>query len=246
MEVDRWQREGVLVENIKKEFRKLPEDMRGDSLSHETYRPFLEEARTYLSPEDQQVENWIDVDPEAKFESFELLRMVLMGTGPNPIQNLWVAFGFCVCQSEHEEGVLGGTFLRLLNHSVRGAVKCTFDKFWRAHHAGQLISLMDSYNLKINPRVKRFWSSPEERKFSVWYLKQFLAINEPAKLDELRFQSVRLDYGFDNCRELEDICTLMEIYKRLLLVVDPLKLHQACIEGRLFEFANPYHEMKPE
>ena len=36
----------------------------------------------------------------------------------------------------------------------------------------------------------------------------------------------------------------MEIYKRLLLKASPLDLHEACLSGKLFEFAQKFHKME--
>ncbi|KAE8382271.1 hypothetical protein BDV26DRAFT_253682 [Aspergillus bertholletiae] len=41
------------------------------------------------------------------------------------------------------------------------------------------------------------------------------------------------------------MCTLMEIYKRLLREASPLDLHEACLAGKLFEFAECFHKMDP-
>jgi hypothetical protein len=38
----------------------------------------------------------------------------------------------------------------------------------------------------------------------------------------------------------------MEIYKRLLLKATPLDLHEAYLEGKLFEFAQRFHNMDEE
>jgi hypothetical protein len=37
---------------------------------------------------------------------------------------------------------------------------------------------------------------------------------------------------------------LMEIYRRVLASAGPLELHEACISGRLYEFANRHYQMK--
>jgi hypothetical protein len=57
---------------------------------------------------------------------------------------------------------------------------------------------------------------------------------------------VYADYGFMNCGTLEETCILMEIYKRLLLKAAPVDLHKACLEGKLFEFAQRFHSMDEE
>ena len=52
--------------------------------------------------------------------------------------------------------------------------------------------------------------------------------------------SVKVDYGFSNCRTFEETCTLMEIYGEVLKTADPLELHQACLADDLFQFARGY------
>ncbi|KAE8393509.1 hypothetical protein BDV23DRAFT_37130 [Aspergillus alliaceus] len=46
-----------------------------------------------------------------------------------------------------------------------------------------------------------------------------------------------------NCETQEETCSLMGIYKGLLLKPSPLDLHEACITDKIFEFAEGYHEM---
>jgi hypothetical protein len=76
---------------------------------------------------------------------------------------------------------------------------------------------------------------------SVWSLKQFLEINDYTIYPPT--EPVKVDYGFLNCQGFEEICVLAEIYKRLLRAANPLELHEACIENRLFELAHRHHSM---
>lgn len=81
---------------------------------------------------------------------------------------------------------------------------------------------------------------------SVWRLKQFVAIGDPAEHPPIA--ALQWDYGFGNCQTFEEVCILMEIYKRLLQHrdVDPLELHKACLAGKLFAFAQKYHKMEED
>ena len=105
---------------------------------------------------------------------------------------------------------------------------------------------MDSKGLKDQrmdfPFLEEFLSLPSGGPWpSVWSLKQFVVIADPAGFPPS--PAVQVDYGFMNCRTFEENCTLMEIYKRLLGKVNPLALHEACLAGQLFEFAEIYDEM---
>ena len=95
----------------------------------------------------------------------------------------------------------------------------TFTEFWCAYESGTLIELMDSKGLKEErsrfPYLEAILSDPPSRpRPSVWDLKQFIAIKDPAAFPPM--PTVEVDYGFINCQTHEDSCTLMEIYKRLL------------------------------
>ena len=105
---------------------------------------------------------------------------------------------------------------------------------------------MDSKGLKDHrlqfPCLEDFLSVPPIGPWpSVWSLKQFLAIADPA--DFPPSPAGRVDYGFMNCRTFEETCILMEIYKRLLDKANPLALHEACLAGKLFEFAGEFDKM---
>ncbi|TGO12410.1 hypothetical protein BTUL_0089g00470 [Botrytis tulipae] len=83
--------------------------------------------------------------------------------------------------------------------------------------------------------------SPSRPQASVWSLKQFVAIDDPAEFPPN--ETLKVDYGFMNCQTFEETCIPLEIYKRLLREADPVELHEDCLAGRLFEFAEAYHHM---
>lgn len=131
----------------------------------------------------------------------------------------------------------------------------TFTEFWQAYQSGTLIQLMDSKLLLRKdfrsdfPFLEAFLSIPPAVVGgppypSVWKLKQFVAIGDPAA-GHPPIAAPQCDYGFGNCQTFEEVCILMEIYKRLLQHenVDPLELHKACLAGKLFAFAQKYDKM---
>ncbi|KAM3151938.1 hypothetical protein ABEW05_007674 [Botrytis cinerea] len=221
---------------------------------------FYDQAQIYLDKEDQHKQP-IQLEPEAKMLCYELLAMALHMACPNPIQKNWYNFGFCTCDDEQEEGALGGLYNRLIlgnklfddlrgnsQHMVYGTapLTATFTEFWHAYESGTLIKLMDSKGLKETRSRFRFLEQflsvpPSGPQPSIWSLKQFVAIDNPAEF--LPSPTLEVDYGFINCQTFEEICILLEIYKRLLKVANPLALHEACLDGRLFEFANWFHDM---
>ena len=123
-----------------------------------------------------------------------------------------------------------GRFARsfLDTHKIESA---SFTEFWRAHEAGSL-QLMDWKGYKEDqlqfPFLEEFLSVPSHGpQPSVWFLKQFIAINNPVEHPPM--PAVYVDYRFMNCKALGVTCILMEIYKRLLLKTTPLDLHEACL-----------------
>ncbi|KAI9849141.1 MAG: hypothetical protein M1837_005371 [Sclerophora amabilis] len=70
---------------------------------------------------------------------------------------------------------------------------------------------------------------------SVWSFNTFLC-TEVAEAPS----SVLVDYGFLYCESARDRLELQGIYKSLLEKADPLDLHQACLQGKLFDFASKY------
>ncbi|EPE30121.1 hypothetical protein GLAREA_12844 [Glarea lozoyensis ATCC 20868] len=216
---------------------------------------FIKIAQTFLEPNDQK-RNWRELEPGAKQYSFEILWMALMGARPRPEQETWMKFGFCACRNDSEENILGSIYTSLLTDQQPGclvpehlrAKPCTFTEFWCAYESGRLVPLMEDRirngfaDIKRLPLVRDYLSRPPSvMNPSVWDLKQFLEINKYTKYPPV--ESVKVDYGFLNCRGFEETCTLAEIYKRLLRIANPLELHEACLKNRLFELAKKYHRM---
>jgi hypothetical protein len=271
-ELNLWQQEKSLITNIIRVYSEpssfgggayfpwflqnthILEDQR-DPNDVKAYMHFIEQAQTFLEPDDQK-KPWRELEPTAKQYSFEILLMALMGARPNPVQETWLKFGFCACRNEVEENKLSAIYTSLLTDQQKGCLvpqhlrskPCTFTEFWQAYESGGLVKLMKDRirnrfaEIGELPFVREYLSHPPSNiNFSVWDLKQFLEINDYTKYPPI--EPVRVDYGFLNCQGFEEICTLAEIYKRLLRAANPLELHEACKENRLFELAQKYHSM---
>jgi hypothetical protein len=239
----------------------LERPLRQEEVIERTVANFYNQARLYLDSEDQDKQP-NELQPEAKARCYQLLATTLHMAHPHPTETNWFNFGFCTCGNEWEEGRLGGLYQGLLLGDVlfddvlkagvyANLVKtrlqtASFTEFWRAYESGTLIQLMDSKGLKEMrsqfPFLEGFFAVPPCGPHpSVWSLKQFTVINDPVEFPPI--QALKVDYGFMNCRNFEETCTLMEIYKRLLLAAGPLELHKACLAGKLFQFAERYHKM---
>lgn len=55
-----------------------------------------------------------------------------------------------------------------------------------------------------------------------------------------------MDYGFSNCKTEEENVELKDVYRTFfdLRDADPIKLHEAAIEGRLFEYVGGLVKLK--
>ncbi|KAN0103482.1 hypothetical protein V8E51_011795 [Hyaloscypha variabilis] len=102
----------------------------------------------------------------------------------------------------------------LLSKHPQNEDRVTFKEFWEGHESGGLVKLMESKGLKPEPKVfpslEKFLSvSPSAPQPSVWSLKQFLAISEPAMYPPI--PAVSIDCGFMNCETFEETCVLREL-----------------------------------
>ncbi|KAL6307475.1 hypothetical protein BKA93DRAFT_893568 [Sparassis latifolia] len=247
-DLHKWQLEGTLAANIIAMYEKIPEGSRGgyypwflqnrhivDSTSaeidpHEMQNTFFAIARPYLDPADKD-KAVQEFTPQAKRDSFMLYALLLRGWHPDPVSlpDLFFDFGFCTCR----ETPLAFLYLDLIK-------RCTFTEFWKAHQSNSLIPLFDAYGLaqhrKRMPHLEAFLavgSNVNDFRPSVWNLVLFL---NTEGADAPRYLLV--DYGFLNCDNAKEKLDLKEVYTRLLKKVDPMDLHNACITGRLYDFAS--------
>ncbi|KAL9619822.1 MAG: hypothetical protein Q9160_005562 [Pyrenula sp. 1 TL-2023] len=229
-----------------------------DEAQQKVIATFYDKAKPYLDIKDRN-KTARELKPEAKGLSYNMLAEMLLRYTPNPTEKNWYSFGFVACCGHRGETELldiyrllltesDGSFFYEFHNSRRGVFPpATFTEFWKAYEAGTLIQLMDSKGLKKLrshlPFLEGFLSVPPTgAQPSVWDLKQFLEINDP--VDNPPAPSVYFDYGFINCESFEDTCILMEIYRKVLETANPLKLHKACITGKLYQFASRFFRME--
>lgn len=246
-------------------FNALERRMTKDEAQETLIATFYDKAKPYLDIEDRN-KTARELKPVAKGSSYNLLAGMLLRGTPNLRDENWYSFGFVTCHKgdepwRWEEGQLldiyqlllteddGSSFYEFHNRRRKITQPATFTQFWKAYESGTLIQLMDSKGLRTLrsqlPFLEGFLSAPPGGpRPSVWNLKQFLEINDP--MDHPPIRPVHVDYGFMNCRTIEETCTLMEIYSNLFKKASPLDLHQACIAGKLFQFASGYVRMKKE
>ena len=210
------------------------------------------EAQPYLEPEDR-IKKAHELHPDAKRDSFYFLAMVLQSASPPPNHPLYSKFGFCTCINEWQENSLGGLYIHLLigkHHKSLGFQiwirtqdpskyePCTFSEFWQAYEKGRLPQLFRSKGLYAEflqfKHLERFLSvPPDSPQLSVWTLNEFLACKEDLDAPN----PVLADYGFINCDTVRDKMELKKFYENLLSKGDALDLHQACIRGKIYDYA---------
>ncbi|KAI6137182.1 hypothetical protein F5141DRAFT_1209513 [Pisolithus sp. B1] len=256
-ELHEWQTEGTLTKNIIARYEAIPPRDRGmhylwfrknlDNFNSRDVQPdFLAVARPYLDPEDRDKEPH-ELVPEAKRKSFLLYSMLLNGYHPNPslsdtiCKDLYFEFGFVTGCGSEGEYVLPWVYRSLIN-------KCSFNMFWNAFKSHSLIALMDAKGLDERKRVKHLEAflktKPDGCCPTVWHLRLFAYspdVDPPTH--------VAMDYGFFNCQSVEEKFALKGVYKEVLEspFVDPMELHTACIQGRLYDFVcqhNPNLEQR--
>lgn len=220
---------------------------------------YNDEARLQLEPEDQEKEVK-DLEPPAKRKAFFFFAMALHGWHPRPSDTgPYYDFGFCTCLDEYTEARLGGLYQELLvgdkfsSFGTRGLNlrsenrrSCTFAEFWRALESGKLIDLMDSKGFKPERQTFRHLDTfleypPNEPHCSVWKLQVFLSNRDTSEAPS----PVLVDYGFMHCKGYFEVMELKSVYRSVLQLSGPLALHDACVKGRLFEFARSFVKVEP-
>ena len=254
-----WRVRGVLVDEIKTAFYKIPGHSRGpyfpwflqnqrivalagQPLSAEEIHDYGDAmlVRTWRftggserdSPEDIRAANARKPAEEQKCCS--LYTLLLYRWIPCPGLDLWIDFGFASCTSQEEQRALGFQYQRLIT-------MCTFGEFCDAFRNRHLLNLFHSKGLQVNnnDQLRDLLSGPLPvgwRK-SVWDLKAFVLQEDSAESD-LILLSVMMDYGFINCRNASEKRQLMKAYKDFFVNPhgDPLALHEAATRGNLHGF----------
>ncbi|KAG6916485.1 hypothetical protein DXG01_006679 [Tephrocybe rancida] len=154
---------------------------------------------------------------------------------PSPLFECWVDFGFCACHDEWGESQLGALYRQLIQ-------RCTFKEISEAYETGQLIRLIDSRGLQSRrsgfPFLEGIVSQLPVK--LVWRLKRLVEITaeQIEVMPALRPpRAILLDYGFVNCVDESETEDLKAVYKQVFDTrTNPLVLHEACMQGKLFDF----------
>lgn len=227
---------------------------------------FMDYPMSQLDPADRD-KGIKDLEPKAKCEAFSFFATIVNRWVPHPKTSAWYSFGFCTCRNallpegqfigHHSESALAGLYQSLLGivpdksmerhfgdiyRKIIPKPRCSFTEFWKAYDRGSLPSLFRKYGLEremkqVTPHFVEFISSRFVHP-SVWSLMNHLAALTEFEQDQEISLPVMADYGFMFCRSTRQKNALLKAYKKVLLVADPLDLHQACIRGQLWSFCS--------
>ncbi|KAG2112458.1 hypothetical protein BD769DRAFT_1364456 [Suillus cothurnatus] len=251
--INDWRVRGVLVEEIKVAYYKIPAESRGG------YFPWFLQNQHILDPSaaaDSQsnekgdamvLHAWrftggsetdLPADIRARITSMPQDRqlchlfymMLLSKQHPAPFDDLWISFGFCSCACKEEERYLGERYQVLIK-------KCTFDEFYNAFRSARILDLFHKNGIEVDIRYLADALQNYRMRKSVWVLKQFV-IQTNTHPEARMENSIACDYGFMNCRNDAEIQALKKIYRSFFERhnANPLALHDAAIRGNIFGY----------
>ncbi|KZP17689.1 hypothetical protein FIBSPDRAFT_864673 [Athelia psychrophila] len=259
-DVHRWRGRGILVQEIKAAFEKIPESHRpGYYLWFLKNQWVLEPAQTapdisremvlrgwrYTTgdPTSKPPNDYIKATmrgwPDDKQICFELCVSSLSNSHPSPTDRSWIYFGFCACKDEYAESPLAIIYRIIIQ-------QCTFNEILAAYRASSLIALMDKCGLRARregiTHLEDVLSHPALK--SVWWLKLFVLVEPDRRPQPVR--AVNIDYGFMNCKQPQDQEDLRAIYKMFFESEngDPIALHNAAGAGEIFEYVGGVVKLK--
>ncbi|KAJ7080552.1 hypothetical protein C8R44DRAFT_70268 [Mycena epipterygia] len=258
-DLQKWKTSGILLEEVEKLLKRLEmwktyQFMRWFEAHRYAFDPTMpaaeEGGQFALILQAARVKLWNDVGdfPSQNIDeidcvirdhwseertAFFLFRSMLEMCHPAPQLDSWVCFGFCACHDEAEEGFLNLTY-KILSE------RCSYDEFFTAYNTSKIIELLDANGLRgrriVHPYLEDALSGSPRMFKSVWYLKQHA--QDTTSVRSNLTPSVNVDYGFMNCTSESEYQDLKEMYKGIFERSDanPLKLHEACISGTLYEY----------
>lgn len=194
----------------------------------------LATVRPYLAAEDKAL-SLAQFQPKSKQETVQLADTVLRRQLLPTWCDAWYSFGFVTTQSEEEERQLGGLYAAILREAKTPTA--IFREMLQALETHTLVRLFDikeyGHFRQLFPQLEHFLRTPTEKLSSVWRLKHYLRIDrytEPAPV-------LKRDYGYQFCKQHQEVALLNDIYTHILAKSSPKELHGAAIHGRIAEFA---------
>ncbi|KAJ3531276.1 hypothetical protein NM688_g7596 [Phlebia brevispora] len=255
--VDKWLREGSLVQKIKETFERLPPDYRG-----EYYKWFLEHQwvldgspipATHSAEtvrERMRTKLWEFLGPERRACAphwsaewkicLSLYYQLLSDFYPAPHHSyeLYVGFGYCVARDLYTEMAITRLYRALTE-------RCAFEEFCDAYETSTLIALMEKRSIIETqhslPRHFAHVMGSRTRHESVWSLKQYLYGKNAGGLE----LSVLCDYGFANCNTRAEEEELAATYRTAFdhRDFDEMELHRRCIRGETLKYIGKFQEL---
>ncbi|KIY66136.1 hypothetical protein CYLTODRAFT_378225 [Cylindrobasidium torrendii FP15055 ss-10] len=155
----------------------------------------------------------------------------LHGLQPYPglLERGWVEFGFCVARTSAEEMKVLEAYTTLFLD-----LRCPFETFAQAYEKGELFTLLKTYCVAPDlPHFEKVVSQVARGHESVWRLKEGLTANSTL------IAAVVIDYGFVNCQTDAERGLLADAYKAMMVSrgFDAMELHDACVEGKIWDYA---------
>ncbi|PWI63947.1 hypothetical protein PCL_02263 [Purpureocillium lilacinum] len=191
------------------------------------FEKLLVAARKFLSPVDRSV-SFDDLKPKEKQSALVFYGQILNGYVPDSDEDNWIYLGFCTARDAWNTHKLRAHYAALIH-------RCKFDEFWEAIASSNVINLFTKYGLVQEViRLRNFQNhmrNVTKGYQSVWELKRFTQQPLPHPM-----RAVQVDYCFMRCDGTQRMI-LRDIYRRFFETgTDEMKLHEACVDGRLAEF----------
>ncbi|KAG1746942.1 hypothetical protein EDB19DRAFT_1926927 [Suillus lakei] len=253
--INDWRVRGVLVEEIKAAYYKIPAEFRGgyfpwflqnqhvlnvssgvDSQSNDKGNAMVRRAWRFTGGAEtdslEDIRAGIASMSQHRRTCHFFYGLLLSKWHPAPSQDLWMAFGFCSCTCEEEEMYLGGRYQDLI-------AKCTFNEFCDAFCSSHILDLFHKNGISMNVRHLADILQNNSTLKSVWLLKQFaIRTDEESAEGCIVVNPVGVDYGFMNCKKDSEIQALKKVYRTFFERpgADPLALHDAAIHGNIFGY----------
>lgn len=189
---------------------------------------FKAAQRELLSPYERQLP-FDELQPPEKRMALVFYVQIRNGFKPDVDEDNWINLGFCTAADPESEQQLAHAYGLLVD-------RCQFDEFWSAMVESRMVDLFRKHRLAYRVSQMRnftdFMVIVKKRYQSVWELKRYTRMNisDP-------FRAVMVDYGFMNCENAHQRIQLRELYTEFFgRSEDEMKLHEACVAGRLWGF----------
>jgi hypothetical protein len=186
--------------------------------------------QSYLAEEDSLLNQ-----SATKHDATHLLNAVLNRNLLPVSTDAWYRFGFVTARNEEEERQIGGLYAAVLKDAPNKA--SIFGEIVHAIEINTMAKLFDANGWghfgEELPQLELFLKTPPHQRPSVWRLKQFLQSEGDSEPPAV----LQRDFGFKYCKLREEVAYLKAAYAQMLAHLGPIKLHHACLYGRLYDTA---------